>query len=299
MSTTATAPKKTLYDHITDGILADLRKGVAPWVKPWQAGPVKGHRNFVSDRPYSGINVLLTWAAAGLNGWVDSRWLTPRQAMELGGSFKGEHTTWITFMKRIKRRDSTDSDPDSDTFYLLKGYRILNVEQVQGVEFGPDGDPPPPFNERIHELEAFIAGTGADITHGGNKAALQRLADRIVLPHPGAFESAEAYYGTALHELIHWTGQPGRLDRQFGERFGDQAYAFEELVAEIGSAFLAAQWGLQARLQHAEYIGHWTKVLEGDHRAIVTAASKAQKAVDFLNQLTGAAATDEALPKAA
>lgn len=288
--------RKTAYHHITEGILADLRQGVASWVKPWAAGPVKPHRNAVSGHQYSGINALLTMMAAAANGFTESRWLTKRQINELGGDFRGQSPTWITFVKPFKGKDEEEQDGKrkSRGGMYLKAYMIWNAQQVSGIEL-PAEEPVPAFTERVEEIEAFIASVGATIRHGGNRAAYHPTGDVITMPHPGTFEDAGSYYATMFHELVHFTGAEQRLARDFSGRFGSEAYAFEELVAELGAAFLCAEFGVPGRLQHSEYIGHWIKVLEGDEKAIVTAASQAQAAANYLREL----AAGEELPAAA
>jgi len=290
MSKANRTDRKSPYHHITEKILTELRQGVAPWIKPWTAGPVKPHRNAITGHQYTGINALLTMMAAAANGYTDTRWLTKRQIIELGGGFKGQSPLWLTFCKPYQAKEqegetdqgqrASEKRQRSSGMYL-KAFMVWNAQQVTGIDL-PEDEPVEAFTERLEGLEAFIAGTGATIRHGADRAAYNPTADVIVIPHPSAFDDASQYYATLLHELVHWSGSPKRLARDFSGRFGSQAYAFEELVAELGAAFLCAEYGVPGRLQHSEYIGAWVKVLESDEKAVVTAASRAQAAVSFL-----------------
>lgn len=296
-----TAPRRDLHREITDKIIADLRAGVPTWLRPWQDnGKAVGLRmpqNAVSHRPYSGINILMLWSAAAERGFADPRWLTFKQALELGGNVrKGEKGNQVVFAKQIEVED--DKAPDGTRrVSFLKHYTVFNVSQCDGlgdafrpVDAPADGAPTwCPDHERNELAEAAIAAIGADVRHGGNQAYYHRILDQIVLPEPRQFDDAGAYYATSLHEHIHWTGAPHRLDRTKGKRFGDTFYAFEELVAELGSAFVCAELGVRGRLQHAQYIAGWIKALDGDTGAIVSAASHASRAVAWIRDAVNAA----------
>jgi antirestriction protein ArdC len=172
----------------------------------------------------------------------------------------------------------------------MKGYTVFNVEQIDGLpaSYAPPAQPlPASTHETHHAAEAFYAATGARFFHGGDRAFYAPSSDRIQLPSPEAFVDAQSYAATKAHELIHWTGHAGRNDREFGQRFGDRAYAFEELVAELGAAFLCADLGItpEVRPDHAAYLAHWLAVLKADKRAIFSAAAHAQRAVDHLQGL--------------
>ncbi|MDQ3398670.1 MAG: zincin-like metallopeptidase domain-containing protein, partial [Deinococcota bacterium] len=273
--------------QVTERILEQLRLGVAPWVKPWSGNAAAGlPRNYVSGRPYSGVNVLLTWLSAALSGYSDSRWLTAKQIKELGGSFKGEKATRIVFAKSYTRKPGTDnepeggSQPEEDTFFVHKLFYVFNVQQVSGLELEPE-EAPPPFEERIATVEAFIDAQGIAITHGGDRAFYSPSKDLIVLPHPGSYTEAGAYYATALHELAHATAHSSRLGRKTGRK-GTTEYAVEELVAELTAAFLCAELGIPGQLQHAEYVGHWVRLLTDSERAIFEASKEATAAANYL-----------------
>jgi antirestriction protein ArdC len=220
----------------------------------------------------------------------------------------GERGTAIVYAKTILRSedDAATTEDTTRTIPLLRGYSVFNTDQIDGLpsRYGqtPGSEPTATgVPNRIDQADAFVAATGAIIRHKGNRACYIPSADLIQMPRYGQFEdtptstAAEAYYATLLHELVHYTAPSHRCDRQIGKRFGDQVYAAEELVAEIGSAFLCAQLGvalcaqlgvaLEPRPDHAAYIGSWLSILKSDMRAIFTAAAMAQRAVDWLNGL--------------
>jgi len=268
----------SLHERITARIVEELKQGAPPWVKPWTCkGLVGMPRNYVSGRAYSGINVLLTWLSALEGGYQDSRWLTAKQVIELGGSFKGEKATRIVFAKEYTRNEGAE---DEESFFVARLYNVFNVEQVSRVQLEPE-DPPPPFEARIPAVEAFIAAQGVPVTHGGDRAFYSPSRDAIVTPHPGNFRSPEAYYAVVLHELAHASGHPSRLNRPTGEK-GSPAYAYEELVAELTAAFVCAELGVPECSHHAPYIEAWIGLLEDNSKAIFNASREASAAVTFL-----------------
>ena len=273
-----------IYERVTNQILADLKAGAAPWVKPWA---VALPRNVVSSRTYSGANVLLLWGAAMEHGYQVPGWLTYKQATELGGHVrKGEHGQFVVYAGQVVTEDKTTGETSSYSF--LKHYRVFNVEQCDGLPEHLTAKPAPrPEHERLAGAESFFDAIPARVEHGGPKASYSPSRDTIYIPDRMAFETAAHYYATRAHETIHWSGHKSRLDRDLSSRFGGHGYAAEELVAELGAAFTCAHLGLKAELRHAGYIGSWIKLL-GDHsRAIFTAASKASAATDYLIDLSG------------
>ena len=262
-----------IYQTVTDRIIASLEQGTAPWLKPWAANKcgAVGPYNAATGRPYNGIN----WLVLGEGGW-----LTFKQAKELGGSVrKGEKGTAIVFWSfpKVKQDDGTEK-----VVPFAKGYTVFAVEQCDGLDAAKLKAPQPIVAGETN-INLIAAAAGAQVRHGGSSAHYSPTGDYIQMPSADAFESADAYAGTLAHELVHWTGHQSRCDRQFGKRFGDDAYAFEELVAEIGSAFVCAQTGIPLEgLQHDRYVASWLKVLKGDKRAIFTASSQAKKAAEFL-----------------
>ncbi len=288
--------KADVYTRITDKIVSDLEQGVRTWLKPWNAEHAAGRITRPlrhNGQPYNGINILMLWATAVERGFAAPIWMTYRQAIELGAHVrKGEKGSLVVYANTITRTEldvDTGKEEERDIPFM-KGYSVFNVEQVEGLpaHFYAVAEPQLDPVERIDHAEAFFAATSADIRHGGNQAYYALGSDHVQMPPFEAFRDAESYYATLAHEMSHWTRHPKRLDRDFGrKRFGDEGYAMEELVAELGSAFLAADLGItpEVREDHAAYIGSWLKVLKNDKRAIFTAAAHAQRAADFLNGL--------------
>lgn len=284
-----------VYDRVTTRIIAELEKGVRPWIKPWSAANTDGRITRPlrhNGTPYRGVNVLLLWGEAMDKGYAAPIWMTYKQAGELKGQVrKGERGSLVVYADRYKKTGKDDKGETVETeIPFMKGYTVFNVEQIDGLpaQYYPAPAEPLPVAERIAHAEAFLSKTGATIGHGGNQAFYAPSRDAIQLPPYEAFKDAESYYATALHEMTHWTKHPKRLDRDFGrQRFGDDGYAREELVAELGAAFLCADLGIKAdvRDDHAAYLAHWLKVLKEDKRAIFQAAAHAQRAADFLHAL--------------
>jgi antirestriction protein ArdC len=240
-----------------------------------------------------GVNVLALWMASLARGYRSPIWMTFRQAVELGGSVrKGEKGSLTVFASSLTRTETDESTGETAApeIHYLKGYTVFNVEQIDGLPQHYYAAPEPKLSplERIDHAETFFASTKASIGHGGNQAYYTLHDDRIQMPPFDAFESAEAYYATLAHEATHWTRHASRLDRSFGQkRFGDDDYAMEELVAELGAAFLCAGLELRncPRADHASYLAHWLGILKADARAIFSAAAHAQRATDFLNAM--------------
>lgn len=286
-----------IYADVTDRIIDMLERGVRPWSPQWDA---KGSCPVIPTRAngeaYRGINVALLWGAAEARGFTSQQWMTFNQAKELGGCVrKGAKAERVVYWGSF-RTPGDDGDDDNGeggkSRLFAKSYSVFNVCEIDGLpdRFYTGGEPLPEV-ERIANAEAWAKGTGATIQHGGNRAFFRPSDDIVQMPPAGSFFEIEAYYGTLAHELTHWTGHARRLDRQFGKRFGDKAYAVEELVAEMGAAFAMARLGISSepREDHAAYLASWLKVLKQDKRAIFTAASKAQAACDLLFKLASEA----------
>jgi len=274
-----------LYTQITQQILELMEEHGTDWTRPWTSQGGGAHRNIITGANYRGINVLLL----GLAGYDAPIWATFKQWRMIGGKIrKGEKGTLGVFYKPVAVIGEGD---DERTVPLLKHFYLFNLEQVDGVEIEPTDPIPEP--ERIGAVETFIENTGALIHVGGNQASYSPRSDLIRIPPIKAFGEAETYYSTLLHELSHWTGHFSRLDRADGTkgRFGDNAYALEELVAELSSAFLSISLQISHEPQpdHAKYLNNWMEVLRGDMRAFTSAASKAQQAADYLVDLKGRA----------
>ncbi len=290
-------PRQDVYSRVTDKIVADLERGVRPWVKPWNAGNVEGkitkplRSNAV---PYRGINVLLLWAEAVDKGYHSPFWITFRQAHEWNAHIRrGEKAALVVFAssaQRIEKNQQTGEDEEK-AIPFLKGYSVFNAEQIEGLPQIFQTRPEPKFGtpvERIAHAEMFFRHTGATIRERGGQAYYSQEGDYIQVPPIEAFADVAAFYSTLAHETVHWTKHPSRLAREFGRKvWGDEGYAAEELVAELGSAFLAADLEIHPNPpeENASYIDNWLKAMKGDKRAVFTAASHAQRAADYLHSL--------------
>ncbi len=299
-------PKRNIYQEVTEYILEALEKGVGPWICPYEVarGP---HRNALTGRPYRGINILLLNVACWTRGFRNPLWLTYREARRLGGYVKrGERATSVIFWKIIEVEerdplgqpviDAQTGKPRIKKVPFARWYYVFNIEQCEGLKIffkrHEEKEDPLETEDLLKKFHAIPE------IRQGSIPAYYPLLDVIEMPPKGAFESPEHYWGTFLHELTHWTGHPSRLNRKLEEnRFGDQTYAFEELVAEMGSAFLGAHAGLPIRkLRHPEYIQNWLEVLQRDTKAIFTASRLAQEACDWLLERVG---TEAGLKEAA
>lgn len=281
-----------LYETITNDIIVELEKGVAPWVKPWEDGggmPLMPY-NAASGHRYRGVNVLLLWRASHMKGYRHPAWVGYHQAHELGGYVKkGEKATVVVYASTFIPRDERNKpEEEQKRVPFLKQRDVFNVEQTANLPDHLTRSPEPkPLPEAIDAVDGFLRTIGANVLHGGNRAAYSPHFDLITLPEPEKFRSAPDYYATSLHEHTHWTGHKSRLNRDFSGRFGDESYAAEELVAELGAAYLSATLSIPGKLQHAEYIGNWITLLRHDARAIFTAASRATDAANFLEAKGG------------
>lgn len=282
--------RPTLYQEVTDKIIAELEEGRVPWVQPWgRAKAALGlPRNAATSRRYSGINVLILWGAVIEQGYPAQTWLTFRQALALGGAVrKGEHGTTICYADRFiprkeqQRAAETGETPEAVPF--LKRFTVFNVAQCDGLPATVLGTPEPlPECQAIPRAEALVAATGADFRIGGERAYYDVAGDFIRVPPQPAFFEQINYYRTCFHELGHWTGHGSRCARDLSGAHGSKSYAREELVAEMASAFVCASLSIRPTVRHADYLGSWLEVLREDNRAIFRAASLASKAADFI-----------------
>ena len=297
--------RKGLYEEVTAKIISQLEEGRLPWVQPWDstacAGPALP-RNAITGRPYSGINILMLWGAVITNSWPSQGWLTYGQALQAGGNVrKGEQGTMVVYADRFvtdeeKARVAAEGG-QARTMAFLKRFTLFNVAQCEGLD--PDlARDPLPLREReiIPVAEEVIAASGVEFRIGGDAAYYVPSADFVQVPPQPAFYEQVDYYRTCLHELIHATGHPKRLARTFGRSFGTKDYAREDLVAEMGSAFLCSALGIVPTVRHADYIGSWLEALRGDMsddpavrgstgprgRAIFRAARHASQAAEWL-----------------
>jgi antirestriction protein ArdC len=279
-----------LYTRVTNSIIADLERGIRPWLTPWNAEHAAGRITRplrVGGQPYKGINVMMLWASAMNQNFAAPIWMTFKQAKELNANVrKGSKGSLVVYADRLTKTEVKDGQESERDIYFMKGYTVFNVEQIEGLPehfyavAAPQIDPV----QRIDAADQFFANTEADIRYGGNQAYYAATPDYVQMPPFVSFKDAQSYYSTLAHEMTHWTRHPARLDRDFGrKKFGDEGYAREELVAEIGAAFLCCDLGItpEPRDDHAAYLDHWLKVLKEDKRAIFQAAAHAQRAVDF------------------
>jgi len=274
----------TIYETVTSAIITGLESGVAPWVKPWNAANA-ADRNAVSGNAYKGVNRLILAAAFKPN----AHWATFKQWQGLGASVrKGEKATHIVFYSPVTKPAKGEDGEEGATYRMLKTFCVFNASQVDGyMPPAPVVDDEKPFDTSA-ACESTLIKSGAMISHGGDVALYSPTADRIQLPNKGAFISAADYYATAFHELTHWTGHKSRLDRT-GGKYGSAAHAYEELVAEMGAAFLCQDHGIDGKLQHVAYIKSWLSALKDDSRLVFKAAAAAQKSADLINGLNATA----------
>jgi len=282
-----------VYDVITERILEKLEAGVVPWHKPWKTAGGESPKNLVSQREYHGINVFML----ACQDYASPYWLTFKQAKALGGSVrKGEHGTPVVFWKRLERKDeeeSADEKKERSPFMLLYS-TVFNLEQTDGVKV-PKGrieEVDDEEAEAVSPIEACEAIVKAmpqrpEIKHGGNRAYYRPTTDQVHLPERDSFESAEAYHSTQFHELVHATGHESRLARAGvvdAIMYGDTNYSREELVAEMGAAFLCGEVGIEQKTldSSASYISGWLKALKNDRTLVVLAAAQASKAARFI-----------------
>lgn len=284
--------QQDIYTTVTDRIIAELEAGTVPWVRPWVSSasqaPHAVPRNANTGRRYSGINILLLWAALDDQGFPSQSWLTFRQAQTLGGYVrKGERGTTVFYADRFiphaerQRARETGEEPHAVPF--LKRFTVFNVDQCEGLS--PDLTalvPPTDLSVILPKVEELIRRTGADFRIGGDRAFYHVPGDFIRVPPPEAYHDTINWHRTALHEAGHWTGAAHRLGRDLSGAFGSATYAAEELVAEMTAAFACAALGIVPTVRHADYIGAWLEVLRADPRVIFRTASAASKAADYL-----------------
>lgn len=283
-----------IYQQVTDQIIQQLEAGATPWVKQW-TGSSSANHNVISNKGYNGINTLILTMSAAANGFQSNQWATYKQWLTLGAQVKkGTKGTTIIFYSPVTGSKVSADGSEKTYSYVLKSYSVFNAEQVDG--YTPPLVTVKPFNS-IAALEALAADTGAIIKHGGDKAFFSPSNDFIQMPNKGDFDSEAAYYATLLHELAHWSGAANRLNRDLSGRFGNEAYAAEELIAELSAAFLCAEYQIDGELRHAGYIASWLRVLKNDNKAVFKAAALAQKAADYIKALSTseAAAVEEEL----
>lgn len=286
---------RDLHQEITNSIISAIEAGAGKWRMPWHVENAGLPFNATTQAAYHGVNILTLWASAARAGYSTAHWASYQQWLTIGAQVKGgEKGTMIVYAGTYTPKDKGEScDDNAKPFHFLKCSSVFNAAQITG--FDAVAPTRPCLARRIERADAFVAATKADIRHGNARAFYAPELDYIAMPDFDAFidtdtaTATENAYATLLHELTHWSGHSTRCDRQFGKRFGNDAYAAEELVAELGAAFLCAELSITTapRADHAQYLAHWLRVLKSDKRAIFTAASAATKAAAFLhNPLT-------------
>ena len=280
-----------LYETIAQQITAQMAEGTLPWHRPWAVNPNAQVWKPLRENaePYRGINVLILWGAAIDAGYASPFWMTYRQAQSIGAQVRrGEKATHIVFAKTAKRRETDEFGEETEVLLPVRRvYAVFNADQIDGLpaKYAPETPDVNP-DARDAACQAWIDALGIDIRYGGERAYYAPGPDRIQMPPFETFESSQAFHSTLLHELTHSTGHQSRLDRLRG-RIDDKARAREELVAELGSAFLCADLGIAAtpRADHANYIASWLELLTDEPRAVFDAATQAQRAAEFLHEL--------------
>lgn len=281
-----------IYTRVTNKILSDLERGNLTWRKPWNCEHLSEQVMFPlrsNSIPYTGINTILLWATAAEKGYSLPHWMTFKQALEMKASVaKGEKSTQIVYANQlIKEEEGSNGETQITKIPYLKTYNVFNVSQINGLPDQFYKQPEKPVTDpkvRNEEVEKFFARTKADI-YTGRQASYNQSTDRIQMPPFESFSTVSDYYAILAHELTHWTKPPARLNRDLGQKTNrEEGYAKEELVAEIGACFLGAHLGFEPMPEqhHAAYIQSWMKVLKDNKRFIFSAASHAQRAVEYM-----------------
>jgi antirestriction protein ArdC len=284
-----------LHAQITQTIISSIEENSGEWRLPWRRddGSMGLPQNALTNNSYNGINILSLWAQAQKRGFLSALWASYKQWQELGAHVRrGEKASQVVFYKTIEVETGVEDSGDDGKRLIAKSFSVFNASQVDGYILPTPPDPLPPI-ERLAAADRFIDATQARITECGDRAYYNRAQDQITMPDEHRFTGSatmdrrEAYYSVKLHELSHWTGHETRLNRVFGQRFGDQAYAAEELVAELATAYLCAELGITQTTppDHAHYLANWLTLLKSDNRAIFSAASKASEAARYLKDL--------------
>ncbi|CAM5298999.1 MAG: antirestriction protein ArdC [Afipia broomeae] len=283
--------RTSLYDDITNKIIAELEAGRVPWVQPWGTTAKASlglPRNAATSRTYSGINILILWGAVIEHGFPSQSWLTFRQALALGGNVrKGERGTTVVYADRFipedEKKRARESGDEAQAIPFLKRFTVFNTAQCDNLPDELAIEAPPAAANLIEpRVEALIKATGIDFRIGGNKAFYVPAHDYVVVPPPQAYYEPINWHRTALHEIGHASGHHSRLNRDLTGSFGSKKYCFEELISEQISAFCCASLGIVPTVRNADYIGSWLEIMREDSRAIVRAASQASKAADWI-----------------
>ena len=289
-----------LITQVTSDLVTAIEAGADNWTMPWHTIATTAQPRSIDHRPYRGLNALVLALHGAERGWTSGTWATylgwQRHSAQVR---RGERATHVVLWKPVNRSDNTGNEPRSETTddtpdtrgrLVSRVFAVFAAEQVDGAD--PDLsartidlDTP----GRILEADDYFSTIGADVVVGGNSAHYSHGLDRIHVPHLNQFQQPALYYSTLAHEHTHWTAHPTRLARNLTGRFGDDAYAIEELIAELGAAYWSAQTSLSqaTRHDHASYIAHWIRVLREQPRVLLTVTARAQAALDYLNNAAG------------
>ncbi len=291
---TVSQPRRDLHAEITNQLIAAIEANPGQPCLPWRrsSGPLHMPINTLTGNAYHGINILNLWVTAELRGYASPIWGTYKQWTERGAHVrKGERSALVIFYKEFDATPDPDDEGDTGKRRMARASYVFNAAQVDGFTLPQAAEMLGPV-QRIASADQYVKATGAVVRHGGERAYYAPALDVIQMPDEGLFTGTasmtrdEGYYATLAHELVHWTGNQSRLARDMGKRFGDRAYAAEELVAEIGAAFLCAELGITqtTRPDHAQYLANWLQLLKSDDHAIFTAAARASEAATFLSR---------------
>ena len=299
-STVLSGPRFDVYRAVTDKIVQAIEKGAGEFVMPWHRfGPSIGRpTNAVTGLQYRGVNIVALWGEATITGYGSGHWASYKQWQNAGAQVrKGEAGSTIVFFRELEPGDEGEARGPGEELprrLIARASRVFNAEQVDGWKHLPPVTREPMVV--LEKVDALVTATGGTVRHEGQSAFYDRRDDVIMLPPRERFTGTptssplESYYATLLHELTHWSGAAHRLDREFGRKFGDSAYAMEELVADLGSAFLCADLAVtcEPRPDHAAYLQLWLTLLKQDARVIFTTARLANRASDYLHELAAA-----------
>jgi len=287
--------KKDLHQQVTDTIIRQLEQGTVPWLQPWtesQTSPLRIPVNQYTQNAYKGINIILLWSAATERKFTSNEWASMKQWNLKKQSVRpNEKGSMVVYWDMLEK----EVDGEKQKIPFMKHSYVFNRCQLKGYvpEQQPQKEKLPAF-DRLERVETFVKHTNARVDIEEDYGACYIGAtDRICMPLPEDFVGTptssplESFYSTLMHELVHWSGHPTRLDRQLGKKHGLKKYAEEELIAELGAAFLTAQLDItqHPRIDHAAYLAHWLDVLKENKYALLSSAVGASKAVDYLNAL--------------
>jgi antirestriction protein ArdC len=288
--------RKDIHQQVTDTIIKQLEQGTVPWYRPWIPGTQDASyqlpKNYTTGNKYRGINIVLLWAASQDQQFNSNEWASFKQWKEIDESVReNEKGTMIVYYDTVEREE----EGEIKHIPFLKHSYVFNRNQL--ASYNPDAKvievPRKPLVDRIGTIEDFVANTNAKVEHDKPMACYSIKEDKISMPELSSFidtktcTATEGYYATLMHELTHWTGHTSRLDRKLSNKFGDKHYAVEELVAEMGAAFVCTEFDISkpTKEHHASYIAAWLDVLKQNKHAVFTAASEASKASEFLHRL--------------